>query len=340
MPNRLSVKRKFSPGLGTVTRAAYAANQGYALGGIPGALAHAAYQTYSNDANFTDVVDMPNQGLGRYNNGQITWRAKRMTGRKRKRLHRQHKHAIYTQLQEQQPQVWLRTKYLTNTTNVGEQQMLFIKPLYSIYGTNNDDDDVFDMLNSMTFNATGQTWPAISSALNNKIAFQSARQEVTISNTHVSVKMYVDIYKYYFRKDYDAANVQDLVTATTPAKWSAGGAVTSVTYGVTPFDLNTIVERIKITSKEEVQIEPGQTYQISMTNRKRRIFDGMKLDAVTANGFAAMAGWTQGFLIVYRGATDAASIAPAVTIAYTVQNKYNLKLLPSVERLSTVQSLP
>ena len=189
--------------------------------------------------------------VGKYQSeGKLLWRAKRYNRKAAGRKHRKYQLRL---VRNQRSQTFFRQHYdNTLASAVDVQGIVFCAPLASFYGTANDFDDLKAINALMLTNATGQTWPT-NTVSGNKWVIENAHQELEVTNTSSSNGLYLNIYRYICKKEVHDNTMQSLLT--TQVTWS-GTAPTSTFIGMTPFDFNDVVDKITITSKTEVLLEP------------------------------------------------------------------------------------
>lgn len=245
----------------------------------------------------------------------------------------------------QEPQKFIRQVAGTTTNTQGAQEMDFVNPLCSVYGSSGF-DDLFDIATVINDNVTGQTYPA-NTEFNNKYKIVNAHQELEITNTAstttggVAGNAVVDIYEWVCKRDikYSALNTGFNVNSNLP-KWTSGVTVTSDRIGVTPFDLPTAVEHMTFKKKTELIIEPGQTAVLHM-NVKNKFYNGADLteSAATAGIQLGWKGLTRGFCIVLNGQKSSASGGEVVTLSWLMSNTYIIRPIASKVHSYTCQGL-
>lgn len=277
-------------------------------------------------------------GIGQYNStgGIPVWRNKRLSRRAKKSFKRTQK----GKLRDQAVQTFMRTNYATATSAINTQSMTWTDPVFTLFGTADDFDDL-QAISATTVLAAGGTVYPQNTVYTNKFIV-GCHENTEVSNTSTTNLIYLDRYDYSCKKDVLEAAMSSLSTAGTQlAFWNqnSGAQAYSTTIGATPFDLRYVTDRLTITKKISYQIEPGQSV---MWDRKfkPRYFDAKKqLDMVTANTQVGLKGWTSGSILVMVGPCNAAQSAITTAAAVTTTKRYNVKLIPDTVNVPTLTVL-
>jgi len=137
----------------------------------------------------------------------------------------------------------------------------------------------------------------------------------------------LDIYEYKVRRNIASyLNPAALVTSMLaeedilqdPA--TAGEIAISLgQIGVTPYQLPNLCKNLQFGRKTTILVDPGKTATYTLARKRKRWLTGQKvIDSVSF----AQDGWTEGVLVVFRGAPSSATTGAAATIDYMYNRKY------------------
>ena len=145
------------------------------------------------------------------------------------------------------------------------------------------------------------------------------------SRTTNTDRVIIDIYEYKVRKNTSTFNTpdslvlsnisdEDLLTETLPA-----AQVTLNNVGATPYQLPDVCKNLKFGKRTTIQLAPGGTSTFTMARKKNKWISGLKVRDNT--GFA-FGGWTEGLLVIQRGAPGNGTTAANVNVDYMFNRKY------------------
>lgn len=165
---------------------------------------------------------------------------------------------------------------------------------------------------------------SMSTAATNKLQFKSAFLDLYITNTAsdpLPNTLYLDIYTIYCRKDvyqYDGAAAAFNAMFGASVNLTSTTVLTGSVFGVTPFMNPLFCQHFKIGECTRVVLEPKQTYNCQMKDRKFRNYY-----FPNSNKVVCLKGYTKGYLIVYKGAAGYNQQDVTCNVAVEALRTYN-----------------
>lgn len=150
--------------------------------------------------------------------------------------------------------------------------------------------------------------------------------EIAMTNRQPDTRCTVDIYEYKCRKNIKLftspsalynSNVLDEDLLTNPLGPIQQVLLTQV--GVTPYQIPDLCKNLKFGKKTTVQLAPLGTANYKMARRKNRWISGLK---VRDSGTFSFDGWTEGLLVVFRGAPGNATVSASTTLDFRHMRSY------------------
>lgn len=274
---------------------------------------------------------------------RVTYVNRRESRRHKRRRQRDKRNFRRQAVANCKPQRFIKFNNTQIITNVNEQSMVFLPPMYSLYGSSGTQDHIFKIANDMLLNIAGVTVNIPPERVNEKhLYFESCRYTLEIVNNEAALPVYLTLYEYYLTDDVQYAVMNTLLA--TQRKWNLGAtsAVSPTTINITPFDLTEIVQKVHITKKTEFLLTAGSTQEYEMNDTQNKTFDTMKLAALSAaNVNCGVSGWTKGIIAVAIGPANTTNNAVALTSGVTLMGTYRYSVKEIVDEVmlpSTTQT--
>lgn len=265
-----------------------------------------------------------------------TWRRRKESKRHKRMRHAMLAKELRERLATCPPQKFIRRTHIDLTAALNTQAMGFAAPLYSVWGTANDFDDLRAI-------SLGTTYiPAlipVGNQQDQKTYYTSANQVLTIYNTHASATANVTIYKYHCKAVCPISSMNTLFN--TVDFWPNLVQATSATLGTSPFDFRDITKHITIEHQREAMIPVGQQIELNFGVKRNKVFDCNTVDPTyTANGVVGLPGWTCGYFVRLHGVPGLTTIdAAATSIAMLTINTYMARMQTDVVTATTINEL-
>lgn len=200
--------------------------------------------------------------------------------------------------------------------------------MVTLFGANGSSGENSDIAHMLTFHEDATD---IEDPESKNLFYNYGVLELGISNRNITDRVIVDLYEWKVRKGVTIftspsalinSNVLDEDILTDPLAVTNQISLGSI--GATPYQIPDLCKNLKFGKRTTIQIAPGGTTTYTMARKKNRWISGLKVRDSTSFAFH---GWTEGILIVFRGAPAIGTSAAASNIDLMRNRKYSWRAM-------------
>lgn len=280
------------------------------------------------------------QGVSQYHDIRTLYKAKRMS-KKKKRAIKFQKKVVKAMVMDSPNQITLSNHSGTMpSATAGTQSMVMFPGLYTFNGnsTTAGQQDMFLLLNNTAtaVNLAGTVMDY--SPLNSKVEVTSAHMDLLFTTNSTS-PMFLDLYEVLCRADdIGYGNVTDYIHADQSNQtWGSGAALAGTTFGVTPFQLDSITKNFKILNKTRHYIQGLGSLSVSMHDKRVRTIKGEWFLNTVQSNMVARKGWTKTWIAVTFGSPQSGTTdQTSSTMFYAITKTYNARIINSTPITGTL----
>lgn len=274
---------------------------------------------------------------------KVRFKQRRRTrrGARRARAAKRFKSRVMNAIQSDQNPQWFRFKEDQSVTQTADAQAIrCLGSLYSWCGNGSigcdDIKSIYDDMDPIMYqrNSLGVA-VALGSKANSHFTVKSAHMEVDIANFGTS-GIIMDIYEIVCRRDtVGFANLLTQISIDANADYwrnDGGNQLGSTNIGVTPYQMNDIVNTFRIIGKSTYNIAPGGTVQLAMGGMGPRNFYGPVMDKAISGGAECWGrrGMTKAYIAISRGALTSTGANAAHSYSTSCRRMYNVAVANNV----------